>query len=129
MFVDNPNDIKAEMYSADEEPKGARELHKLQLMLRNLEERNDLPSPEKTKAKEFPTGDDNEEEQDENVEEVIFLSNNNINNNSEEKNYEKLQNDSFANKEQMDLNKSLLDGEFDSISMEEDISIVEEDSW
>ena len=117
------------MYSADEEPKGARELHKLQLMLRNLEERNDLPSPEKIKAKEFPIEDDNQEEQDENVEEVIFLSNNNINNNSKEKNYDKNQVDSFANKEHLDLNKSLLEDEFDSINIEEDISIVEEDSW
>eukprot|EP00112_Aurelia_sp_Birch-Aquarium-sp1_P016179 Seg3647.3 transcript_id=Seg3647.3/GoldUCD/mRNA.D3Y31 product="hypothetical protein" protein_id=Seg3647.3/GoldUCD/D3Y31 len=116
------------MYSSDEEPKGARELHKLQLMLRNLEERNDLPSPEKIKAHDFSTEENNQGEQDEYVEEVIYLSNN-VNNNSEQKIYEKIQVDSFANKVHLDLNKSLLEDEFDSINMEEDISIVEEDSW
>lgn len=116
------------MYSSDEEPKGARELHKLQLMLRNLEERNDLPSPEKIKAQDFSTEENNQGEQDEYVEEVIYLSNN-VNNNSEQKIYEKIQVDSFANKVHLDLNKSLLEDEFDSINMEEDISIVEEDSW
>eukprot|EP00794_Sanderia_malayensis_P007050 gene7050-7842_t len=47
------------MISNDDETRGHKELQKLQLMLRNLEEHNDLPSPEKSKSQFAICNDDN----------------------------------------------------------------------
>ena len=103
-------EVLEEMCSIEGERTGQRELHKLQVMLRDIEQSNDLQSPEICKHIDEPVVGEVEDSKD---------------SNSEEKQTHKFS----LEKSQSDLEKSLLEYGYDFEDWEEDISLDDEDSW
>ncbi|XP_065058329.1 uncharacterized protein LOC135686092 isoform X3 [Rhopilema esculentum] len=98
-----------EMCSIEEERTGQRELHKLQVMLRDIEQSNDLQSPEKCKHINEPVGEFEDSKDS----------------NSDEKQTHKFS----LEKNHSHLEESLLEYESDFEDWEEDITLDDEDSW
>ncbi len=113
------------MISNEEEPRGHRELHKLQLMLRNLEEHNDLPSsPEKQNNIQESMDYHNKLKENDNDGNIHKIEGHNHMPNSDHP-----QGDKTDSANDGGDNEYVLENDPDILNLEEDFSMEDEESW